>query len=193
MCVRSDRHLLLLVRRGERKSKFLCGFDERIGPSRPSRSPERRHGGRHGEGRAQPADVRRSLDGVRPKDRLRRRNAAFIRQGEWFFVPTPDLRVDEREVLRNEPLARTGGTPHVLELAARRGGRTVYVQPGNATCSRRPSSGPDACATARLGTDDGGPGALREGRFGIRTTPRSFCARHRVLMNTSPARRRCGS
>ena len=29
MCVRSDRHLLLLVRRGERKSKFLCGFDER--------------------------------------------------------------------------------------------------------------------------------------------------------------------
>jgi hypothetical protein len=30
-------------------------------------------------------------------------------------------------VLRDEPLARPGGTPHVLREAYRRGGRTVYV------------------------------------------------------------------
>src|SRR6185295_3263887 len=34
---------------------------------------------------------------------------------------------DGRFVLRDEPLARPGGTPHVLREAFRRGGTVVYV------------------------------------------------------------------
>ena len=128
-----ERHLLLLVRRGQEKSKFLCGFDERHWFVAAIPESERGVSGvAAAKAALQPDALRGSLDGVRPKDRLRRRNAAFIRQGEWFFVPTPDLRVDAGEVLRKEPLARSGGTPHVLELAVRRGGRTVYVHPGHA-------------------------------------------------------------
>ena len=63
--------------------------------------------------------------GIRTKDRDRRSNAARIRQGEWFFVPATKARVERFFVLRNEPIARGGGKPHVCEesciaLAGRR-------------------------------------------------------------------------
>jgi hypothetical protein len=125
-----DRHLLLLVRRGDAKSKFLCGHDERHWFVAAIPESERGVTGvAAAKAALQPAVVRDSLAVVRPKDRLRRRNAAFVRQGEWFFVPAPSVRVDESAVVRKEPLARAGGTPHILELAFRRGGRTVYVHP----------------------------------------------------------------
>jgi hypothetical protein len=65
---------------------------------------------------------------VKTKDQFRRRNAAFVRQGEWFFIPEPDLRVDEKLILQNEPLSRgTGSKPHVCENVFRRIGIAVYV------------------------------------------------------------------
>ena len=127
-----DRHLLLLARVDGVKIKFLCGHDERHWFV--AAIPEAARGVTGVEAAKaalQPHVVRASLGGVRPKDRLRRRNAAFVRQGEWFFVPAPNVHVDERAVVRNEPLARTGGTPHVLQFAVRRGGRTVYVHWGS--------------------------------------------------------------
>jgi hypothetical protein len=129
---RAERHLLLLVRNGTDKSKFLCGHDERhwfvAAVPEDARGVT---GVRAAKEALQPELVRPLLRDVRPKDRLRRRNAAFVRQGEWFFVPVSDLHVEENAVLRNEPLARTGGTPHILQLAFRRGGRTVYVHSGS--------------------------------------------------------------
>jgi hypothetical protein len=128
----ADRHLLLLVRNGVDKSKFLCGHDERhwfvAAVPEDARGVT---GVQAAKAALQPDVVRASLGRVRPKDRLRRRNAAYVRQGEWFFVPAPNVRVDDRDVLRNEPLARAGGTPHVLQFAFRRGGRTVYVRWGS--------------------------------------------------------------
>lgn len=59
--------------------------------------------------------------------RNRRHNRAFIRQGEWFFIPQPDLVVDSKLVLQGEPLARGRGKPHMAEFAYRTGGETVYV------------------------------------------------------------------
>lgn len=60
------------------------------------------------------------------RDGNRRRNEAFVRQGEWFFVPVT-FGVSERLVLRNEPIARGGGKPHVCEELVRQGGELVYV------------------------------------------------------------------
>jgi hypothetical protein len=64
---------------------------------------------------------------VKRQHRNRRPNAAFVRQGEWFFIPLPGIRVDELSVLRNEPIARGSGKPHVVEFLCRTGGETVYV------------------------------------------------------------------
>ncbi|MEZ6097161.1 MAG: hypothetical protein R3C03_23550 [Pirellulaceae bacterium] len=66
--------------------------------------------------------------GVKPRKRNRRRNEAFIRQGEWFFVPVVDSTIiDERLVIRHEPISRGGGKPHICEEVVRQGGQLVYV------------------------------------------------------------------
>jgi hypothetical protein len=124
----ADSHLLMLVRAGDEKSKFLCGFDERH--YFVAAIPEDARGVSGvaaAKAALQPEPVLQAIDRKRPKDRFRRRNSAYVRQGEWFFVPVPDLDVNEKDVLRNEPLSRGRGTPHLMEYAYRSGGTTVYV------------------------------------------------------------------
>ncbi len=129
----ADRHLLLLVREGKDKSKFLCGHDERhffvagipesapVGTVRQAKEALK-------PAEVQTAQARQCLKG---KARNRRKNAAFVRQGEWFFLPVPDFAVNEKLVLPNESLRRgNGGKPHWAEFCYRTGGETVYV------CSR---------------------------------------------------------
>jgi hypothetical protein len=128
-----QRHLLLLVRepdgRREAKHKFLCGHDERdwFAAAVPETSGV--------------ATVRTAMEALKPREvlaaqarkglkarhRNRRHNRAFVRQGEWFFIPEPDLVVDPTLVLGNEPLARGRGKPHWAESLYRSGGETVYV------------------------------------------------------------------
>jgi hypothetical protein len=125
-----ERHLLLMVRGADAvKEKFLCGHDERAwfvaavpevpGVSNVATAMEA----------LKPAAVRQSQSArkVRRRDRNRRRNAGFIRQGEWFFVPAPEFRADEELVLRDEPLQRGRNKPHMAEFLYRTGGETVYV------------------------------------------------------------------
>jgi hypothetical protein len=136
---RSDRHLLLIVRDGQEKSKFLCGHDERhwfvAAVPEDARGVT---GVAAAKAALQPALVRTAVGRARPKDAFRRRNAAYIRQGEWFFVPAPELDPASAFVLRNEPLSRGRGKAHVIELAYRRGGEVVWVN------SRHPSGISDA-------------------------------------------------
>ncbi len=64
--------------------------------------------------------------------RNRRKNAAFRRQGEWFFVPVSVWqrdRINEKFILRNEPLRRGTGKPHIVEELYRVAGELVYVCP----------------------------------------------------------------
>jgi hypothetical protein len=75
----------------------------------------------------QPELVRTAIGRARPKDPLERRNAAYVRQGEWFFVPAPELEPPAALVLHGEPLSRGRGQAHVIELAYRRGGQVVWV------------------------------------------------------------------
>src|SRR5919201_6119928 len=123
----NDRHLLLLVR-GDEKSKFLCGHDERHWFV--AAVPEDAHGVTGvatAKAALQPWAVQELVKRARPKDPFARRNAAYVRQGEWFFVPARELRVDEALVLRNEPLIRGDGKPHVMQYVYRTGGETVWV------------------------------------------------------------------
>jgi len=69
--------------------------------------------------------------GVKLQNRNKRHNKAFIRQGEWFFIPKPKMVLHKTEkflTLKNEPLRRTGGgKPHIIEEVFRTGGTQVYV------------------------------------------------------------------
>jgi hypothetical protein len=122
-----QRHLLLLSESD--KAKFLCGFDERhwfvcavpgAGVTNVRAAMEA----------LQPPEVRQAvqLQVRRSKNRLRRRNEAFVRQGEWFFIPEPSLAVEEAAVRRNEPLSRgSGSKAHMCQYAYRANGESVMV------------------------------------------------------------------
>jgi hypothetical protein len=128
----ADRHLLLLVREGQAKSKFLCGHDERhwFVAGIPEAAPVGTV--RQAKEALKPTEVLTAQAGRRlsAKARNRRKNAAFVRQGEWFFLPAPNMAVDEKLVLANEPLSRgNGGKPHWVDRCYRTGGELVYVCP----------------------------------------------------------------
>jgi hypothetical protein len=132
----ADRHLLVLVRQRGEKSKFLCGHDERhwFVAAVPESAPVGTV--RAAKEALKPAEVQaaQARAGVGGRARDRRKNAAFRRQGEWFFIPAPDLKVDEKLVLRDEPISRgNGGKPHWCDFCYRTGGETVHV------CRLRPN------------------------------------------------------
>jgi hypothetical protein len=130
-----DRHLLLGVhapaQQGEPEtdSAFLCGFDERswFVAAIPENAGAR--------------NVQQAKDALKPDEvwaamrqfavpmheRDLRETAAFIRQGEWFFVPRPKLVVRPQDVLHDEPVQRGAGKPHVCQYLHRRDGEWVWV------------------------------------------------------------------
>ncbi len=129
------RHLLLMARTNEGKQKFLCGHDERhwFVCAVPGDSVSNVKAAMEA---LQPQEVRTSVHRRvrRIKNRLKRRNEAFVRQGEWFFIPAPNLTVNQKLVLKNEPLSRGWGSkPHMCQYMYRDGGTVVYV------CRRRPT------------------------------------------------------
>ena len=75
-----------------------------------------------------PAEVREAQAkvGVKAKDRGKHRTKAWVRQGEWFFVPA-DINPPANLILHNEPLQRGRAKPHTCEHLYRTGGETVYV------------------------------------------------------------------
>ena len=107
-----SHHLVLMVRDGSEKHKFLLGRDER-----------------HWFAAAVPGDavrdVRTAIASLRPTE-IEGREA--IRQGEWFFVPEPRVNDKDAVILRNEPLSRGAGSkPHVCAQMMRKGGEVVMV------------------------------------------------------------------
>lgn len=121
-CDRHDRHLLLLVKTPMANDRFLCGHDERewFVAAVP--------GGASSVVQAKlallPAEVRQAADEARLNQgqRTRRHNRAFIRQGEWFFVPAPGLQVDKKLIFKDEPIRRGAGKPHMVAEVHRTGG-----------------------------------------------------------------------
>jgi hypothetical protein len=108
----ATRHLVLMVRDGDDRNKFLLGRDER-----------------HWFAAAVPGDgvrdVRTAIASLR-RTEIEGRKA--IRQGEWFFVPERGVQEKGAVIYRNEPLSRGGGSkPHICAEVLRRGGVTVMV------------------------------------------------------------------
>jgi hypothetical protein len=128
---KSDRHLLLLVKGADykRKDRFLCGHDERewfvaAVPGNASTVVQAKEALKPAPVRA--AQARKGLNSIEANTR---RNPAFRRQGEWFFVPVErPLLVDPMFVLRNEPISRgIRSKPHIVEKLYRSGGEIVHV------------------------------------------------------------------
>jgi hypothetical protein len=122
---REQRHLLLMSE--PEKAKFLCGFDERhwFVCAVPSATNVRT-----ALESLQPPEVRWAVHNQvkRVKNRFRRRNEAFVRQGEWFFLPASWLGVDPAFALKNEPLSRGAGSkPHMCQYLYRISGEVVMV------------------------------------------------------------------
>ncbi len=129
-----ERHLLLTaveqpVRSGQKtiKHKFLCGHDERqwfvagivgsassVATAKESLKPR---GAKAAEGNTK----------VRRKNRNKRKNEAWQRQGEWFFIPCPDINPTAELILKKEPIQRGRSKPHICSELYRVGGQTVYV------------------------------------------------------------------
>jgi len=112
------------------KQKFLCGHDERhwFVAAIPESEPVSTVAGAKIALKPEQVRTREEALGVSRKESFRRKNAAFVRQGEWFFIPDPGFKANPLFILRNEPLSRgNGGKPHWAEEAYRSGGETVYV------------------------------------------------------------------
>jgi hypothetical protein len=134
---KTARHLLLMARRGLSKEKFLCGHDERhwFVCAVPGKSVTNVENAMEA---LQPTFVRQQVFRKvrRNKNRFERRNEAFVRQGEWFFVPAAELVVKTdflNQIHKNEPISRGGGSKaHICEQVFRSRGEPVMV------CSRYP-------------------------------------------------------
>ena len=126
---RRDRHLLLRAQEERGSHFFLCGHDEQHWFVAGVPGSDLTSVAAAMEALKPPEVVEaQRRQGVKGKDRQRRKNAAYVRQGEWFFLPVPKLRVDKNQVLCNEPLSRGAGSkPHWAQFLYRKGGEVVYV------------------------------------------------------------------
>src|SRR6266850_3587225 len=131
-----NRHLLLLTRVpsdavGQQKSRFLMGHDERhwfvaaIPESTPVSTVDAARQA------LKPSAVAGRETVLRAKRKHARSNKAWVRQGEWFFVPAPDMQVKPFLILKHEPVRRGGGKPHLCDELYREGGELVYVSRQN--------------------------------------------------------------
>jgi len=136
---KGDKHILINIRRKNpnpnvRKGtsteilndKWLCGHDERewfVASAMGTTIWQAKQS-------LKPKIVRELETEIKPKNRHKRKNEAFKRQGEWFFVRVPEGRISENVVThKDEPISRgRGSKPHIVEEITRVGGRTVYVK-----------------------------------------------------------------
>jgi len=126
-----DRHLLLMVADGKEKAKYLMGHDERHWFA--AAVPESAHAKNVPDAMdaLKPTRIltKQTKAGVKAKDRNRRKNDAYMRQGEWFFIPAPRFKESDGVIHRNESIQRGRSKPHICQELIRKGGSTVWVHP----------------------------------------------------------------
>ena len=113
---------MLYSRDGQR---FLCGYDERhwfvAGVTARVSTV------RDAKASLIPVNIQERVKGLASKHLNKRRNAAFKRQGEWFFIPV-NRDVPKHLILKDEPLRRTASRkPHICQEIYREGGELVYI------------------------------------------------------------------
>jgi len=119
------RHLVLDVTgwRLPIGGRYLCGHDERHWFVASLPFGHRTTTVRGAMEALKPEIVRREQKrkGVKHR-RHRRKTAAYVRQGEWFFLPRPMMHVGELAI-HNGELVRNWGKPHRVEWLYRPEGR----------------------------------------------------------------------
>ena len=116
-----QRHLVLDVFgwRLPISGRYLCGHDERHWFVAGLPFDRRTATVRGAMESLKPEVVRRVQKRKGVKHRLhRRKTEAYVRQGEWFFLPRPKMHVDDFAV-QNGQLVRGAGKPHRVELLYR--------------------------------------------------------------------------
>lgn len=129
---REDRHLLLQISAPgwwAEPATYMCGHDERAWFVAAIPETAKAQTLQEAKDALKPPAVWEAMreSGVPAEDRDLRRTRAFIRQGEWFFIPRPNLVVSRSQVLRMEPIRRGAGKPHVCQFLYRIDGEPVYV------------------------------------------------------------------
>jgi hypothetical protein len=127
-----ERHLVLDIvgTRLPISGRYLCGHDEWHWFVASLPFHRRAQTVRGAMEMLKPAAVLREQKrkGVKHR-RNRRKTAAYVRQGEWFFLPRPKMHVDESLVEREGRLVRQGGKPHRVQWLCRSGdGNLVFVR-----------------------------------------------------------------
>lgn len=126
-----ERHLLLMVTDGDSgdKAKYLMGHDERHWFI--AAIPESAHAKNVADAMdaLKPTRVRTKQEkvGVKTKDGNRRKNEAYIRQGEWFFIPAPKFDPTGCLIQKDEPIQRGLGKPHICQELVGKGGSIVWI------------------------------------------------------------------
>lgn len=130
-CKPKDRHLVLLAKELDKygntlkTSHFLCGHDERhwfVAGVKPCSTVD------EAKKLLKPDSLIEKEVGKGGRKKNKHKTQNFVRQGEWYFIPTLDLKVDEALIRKNEPLRRnTRSKAHVAQFAYRIGGEDVYV------------------------------------------------------------------
>lgn len=125
---KKDRHLVLKAG-GE---TFLCGHDEMhwfVAAVHGSASTVEQ-----AKNSLKPEEViqAEARTKVRRKNRHKRHNKAFKRQGEWFFTPVTDedrVLITGKVIHKNEPISRGASPkPHIVRELVRAGGERVWVR-----------------------------------------------------------------
>lgn len=131
-CRRDERHLVLSVQEpGVEVQQFLCGFDERHWFAAAVKGSTVRAA----KESLLPPQVREVAlrARIRHAHLFRRHNRAFVRQGEWFFVPDDTVTVNPLLIRHREPLIRPGGgKPHVVDELVRGAGELLWHHPAHA-------------------------------------------------------------
>lgn len=111
-------------------SKYLCGHDERHWFV--AAVPESAHAKNIEDAMKalKPHEVlaAQSKKSIKVKNKNKRKNKGYIRQGEWFFIPEDHLELNNLPVHKNEPISRgRDSKPHICEELVRIGGVETYV------------------------------------------------------------------
>ncbi len=126
-----NRHLLLFARDDQNaKYRFLCGLDEKGWFA--AAVPDAVSSVSNAMDALKPGSIKDAQKHLKPKHKNKRKNTAFRRQGEWFFIPASGIQPNPMLIVKNEPIRRGSGSPHMVEEVYRSGGETVYV------CNRYP-------------------------------------------------------
>ena len=119
---RDHAQLLLLIKTDwgsgrTRKSKILCGRDERslfaVGVRSTIGVPVNSVATAHEA--LKPPELREPEGGRRRRGHRRQRPPDFVRQGDWFFVPHPSIPLQTSGIRKRQRLAQVGGNAHLVE------------------------------------------------------------------------------